>query len=637
VDDLYESLAWLPRPPADFRSRCTAVRDAAGPAGATLRALAAYALDENGLKRLAGVLEAARGAGRALEPLTPFRLGIIGNGTLKQLAPAFTGSAVRHGIALECVTAEYGQTLQEALAPDSAVNRTRPDAVLIALDYRGLPLSPDVADDEESAERAIGDTVAFVEALCAGFRRNASAPCILQTIACPPESLFGSFERSVRGTLRARIDETNRRLAVAAQAAGDAILDVAALAETVGTSSWFSPTQWNLGKFGFDGRFLPLYADHVARIVGALRGKARKCLVLDLDNTLWSGVIGDDGVAGIVLGQGDATGEAHLELQRAALALRARGVILAVSSKNEDDAARSPFRLHAEMLLREDHIAVFQANWSDKATNLAAIARELAIGTDSLVFVDDNPVERELVRTTLPEVAVPELPGDPALYARTLLAAGYFEAVSFSAEDRARAGYYQQNARRAALREQIADLDSYLASLRMTISFRPFDEAGRARIAQLINKSNQFNLTTRRYTETEVAATERDAALTLQVRLADAFDDNGMISVVICRSRSGTAWEIDTWLMSCRVLGRRVEQMVLREILLAARARGIERVVGVYRPTEKNRMVEDHYQRLGFTLVERGGDGTTVWEIDARTDVPEAPMTVERVEASPVA
>ena len=219
-------------------------------------------------------------------------------------------------------------------------------------------------------------------------------------------------------------------------APGDLLLDIAALAETVGLADWHSPPQWNMAKLPFADAFVPLYADHVARLVAALRGKSRKCLVLDLDNTVWGGVIGDDGLEGIRIAQGDPVGEAFLSLQQMALALRQRGIVLAVASKNNDETARLPFRQHPEMLLREDHIAVFQANWTDKPSNLKAIAEALSFGLDALVFVDDNPMERDLVRRTLPQVAVPELPDDPALYARTLAAAGYFEALGFSDEDR---------------------------------------------------------------------------------------------------------------------------------------------------------------------------------------------------------
>ncbi len=385
-----------------------------------------------------------------------------------------------------------------------------------------------------------------------------------------------------------------------------------------------------MGKFSFSDELIPLYSDHVARTLAAVRGKSRKVLVLDLDNTVWGGVIGDDGLDGINVAQGDARGEAHLAVQRLALDLRERGIVLAVSSKNTDEVAREPFLRHSEMLLKLDHIAVFQANWNDKATNMQAIAEELSLGLDSLVFLDDNPVERGLVRQLLPQVAVPELPDDPAYYARTLAAGGYFEAVTFATEDLKRAGFYQDNARRANLHKQVGGVDAYLKSLDMTITFRPFDTTGRARIVQLINKSNQFNLTTRRYTDPEIAEAETDPnVFTLQVRLADVFGDNGMISVVICRSGGPDVWEIDTWLMSCRVLGRKVEHMVLREILEHARAAGISKLVGTYKPTDRNNLVVEHYAKIGFTKMAEEESGQTYWELTVGGAEPEsAPMKV---------
>ncbi|HXN48850.1 MAG TPA: HAD-IIIC family phosphatase, partial [Bryobacteraceae bacterium] len=420
----------------------------------------------------------------------------------------------------------------------------------------------------------------------------------------------------------------------------DILFDVAGLAETVGSANWHSPREWNMAKLPFDHSFLPLYADHVCRILAAARGLSRRCLVLDLDNTLWGGVIGDDGLHGIHVGQGDPEGEAYLSFQRYIVLLRQRGVVLAVSSKNEDETARLPFRRHPDMLLREGDFAVFQANWNDKASNIQAIANTLALGLDSFVFVDDNPFERNRVREALPGVAVPEMPEDPAEYARTLSAAGYFEAVTFSQEDLKRAAYYTGNAQRATLERQSGDVNAYLASLEMEIDFRSFDQTSRSRITQLINKSNQFNLTTRRYTEADVAALEADPdVFTLQVRLRDKLGDNGMISVVICRRAEPVVWEIDTWLMSCRVLGRRVEEAVLLELLGHAKRQGTIKLRGVYRPTDRNKLVEEHYARLGFAPTGKGPDGSTVWELDvASASLEPPPLAVRRpgVEPPPV-
>jgi FkbH-like protein len=632
MTDLLESLAWLPPPPSDFVALCRSTLESPGDLGWRLQWLASHALDEIQLNQLAKQMARAHVAGHSLAPLTPFKLGLISNATTQFICPALVGTASRYGVALECIAAPFGQVAQQALLPDSEIKRGKPDAVLVALDFRGLPLRP-TPGDAAAAQATVTQALAHQRAICEGIKQNSKAICIVQTLARPPEPYFGSLDIVTPGTLRHLIDGVNRGMASSLAGTEDILLDVAGLAEAVGLAAWHSPIEWNLAKLPFAAAFLPLYADHVCRLIAALRGKSRRCLVLDLDNTLWSGVIGDDGIEGIIVGQGDATGEAHLAVQQAALCLRDRGIVLAVSSKNADEIARLPFQKHPEMLLREEHIAVFQANWNDKASNIKAIAEELSLGLDSIVFLDDNPVERGLVRRLLPQVAVPELPADPSLYARTLMLSGYFEAVTFSAEDRNRADFYRDNARRIASQKQIGDVDGYLTSLEMVITFRPFDDIGRARITQLINKSNQFNLTTRRYTEAEIRDIAQDPNYyTLQVSLTDIYGDNGMISVVIGQ-RHHNHWYIDTWLMSCRVLGRRVENAILLELLRAARQQGIQNIIGAYKPTARNKLVEDHYAKLGFTLLDRDEDGTVFWAFDvasASSRTTPIPMAVER-------
>jgi FkbH-like protein len=629
MNPLYSELQWLPRAPQDFSQVLKGVGDSGLSLGLELRALALHALDLNQLTKLSKCISRARSEGKSLEPLVPFRLAALSNSTIDFIVPALVASAARHGIALEVIQPSYDQVAQEALTPDSKVNSSKPDAVLFSLDYRALPLKLSLGDPEASFATVQG-VMGYFQALRNGIKSNSNAVCIFQTLAPPVESLFGSLDRALPGTMRNLIDAVNRALAEDVLGSGDVLLDVAGLAETVGLAEWHNTQLWNLGKFSFSDELIPLYGDHVARTIAAVRGKSGKVLVLDLDNTVWGGVIGDDGLEGIKIAQGDARGEAHLAVQRLALDLRKRGIILAVSSKNTDSVAREPFEKHPEMLLKLDHIAVFQANWNDKATNIQAIAEELSLGLDSMVFLDDNPAERGLVRKLLPQVNVPELPEDPAYYARTLAAAGYFESVAFAAEDLKRAGFYQDNARRASLQKQVGGVDAYLTSLDMTITFQPFDATGRARIVQLINKSNQYNLTTRRYTDPEVTEAENDPEVfTLQVRLSDIFGDNGMISVVICRRSEAGVWEIDTWLMSCRVLGRKVEFMVLREILQHARASGIHKLAGVYRPTDRNKLVVDHYAKLGFIKVCEEESGLTRWELAVESAEPEsAPMKI---------
>ena len=630
MNDIYANLSWLPEPPSNFAAECRSAVEGNGPVGAALMELAKYSLNVNQLTRLAKVLSAASQSQRTLDPLSPLRLGVVSNSTLDFIVPSLNASALRHGIALTCIQADYGQVLQEVLSPDSLLYRESLDAVLIAIDHRYLPLRS-AYGDAQAAATTVQDTISHFNSLRNAVRENSGAISILQTLALPSETLFGSFDSVLPGTQRQLLNSINKSLVESVYGTEDLVVDVASLADNIGLSRWHSPAQWNMAKLPFADEFVPVYADYVARVLAALRGKSRRCLILDLDNTLWGGVIGDDGLEGIKVAQGDATGEAYLSVQRMALALRDRGVVLAVSSKNNDEIARSALRDHPEMLLREEHLAVFQANWNDKATNIKAIAEELSLGLDAMVFLDDNPVERNLVRKLLPQVAVPELPSDPALYARTLSAAGFFESVTFSQEDAKRADFYQDNARRVSLQRQAENVDDYLASLNMQIIFQPFDKTGRSRIAQLVNKSNQYNLTTRRYTEAEIAQVEADPnCFTLQVRLTDIFGDNGMISVVICRETEPRVWEIDTWLMSCRVLGRGVQDMVLREILKHAEANGIDRLVGTYIPSARNQMVEDHYPLLGFESIDRQPDGSTRWSLQVLgAQVKKAPMSVK--------
>jgi FkbH-like protein len=631
MNALYSELRWLPRVPEEFSARLKALGNSAGPLGSELQALASHSLNLNQLTKLAKVIDKARSDSKALDALTPFRLAVLSNSTIDIVVPALVGSALRYGIALEVIQPLYDQIAQEALVKDSKVNSSKPDAVLLALDYRALPLKLSLGDAEVSSAIVQG-VIRYLMGLRNGIRTNSNAICIFQTFAPPAEVLFGSLDFALPGTLRYLITNINRELAGYVLSSGDVLLDVAGLAETVGLGEWHNPQLWNMAKFSFSDELIPLYADHVARTIAAIRGRSRKTLILDLDNTVWGGVIGDDGLGGIKVAQGDACGEAHLAVQRLALDLRQRGVMLAVCSKNTDEVAREPFEKHPEMLLKLEHIAVFQANWNDKATNIQAIAEELSIGLDALVLLDDNPVERGLVRELLPQVAVPELPEDPAYYARTLAAGGYFEVVAFVSEDLQRASFYQGNAKRASLQKRHGGVDDYLASLHMAIFFLPFDAAGRSRIVQLINKSNQYNLTTRRYTDLEVTKAENDPEVfAMQVRLADIFGDNGMISVVICRPAEPAVWEIDTWLMSCRVLGRKVEYMVLREILYHARAAGIHSLIGTYKPTDRNKLVVDHYAKLGFTKVEEEESGSTRWKLVVEGATPDsAPMKIIR-------
>ena len=321
---------------------------------------------------------------------------------------------------------------------------------------------------------------------------------------------------------------------------------------------------------------------------------------------------------GIVLGEGNAIGEAYKAFQTYARNLARRGVILAVCSKNDESNAKLPFTSHPEMVLKLDDIACFVANWADKATNLRVIASSLNISLDSLVFVDDNPFERNIVRRELPMVMVPELPEDPSLYVRCVADAGYFELAQITEEDFTRSQQYQANLKRQEAMNAATDLKGYLTSLRMKLVYGFFDEVNLVRVTQLINKTNQFNLTTRRYSEDDIrriSATED--SITLSLRLIDEFGDNGIIAVVIAMpSERRGSLEIDTWLMSCRVLGRQIEQATLNILADQAIKSGAKTLVGKYLPTTKNGMVADHYKSRGFSLLQEAADGASTWMLD---------------------
>jgi FkbH-like protein len=595
-------LPWLPRPAADFKARMAALQLL--PVSQWEMPLVGLAQEAIGLSQAIAISRAVRrmnGEG-AVKNLTPFKLGVLSNGTTDFVVPFLEATALRHGIALDVVTVPFGQVLQSALDPNSPIHAAQPDAVLLALDHRALPFRLDAQGQwpPYGANAALRELDDIRDAI----RSHSGATCLMQSVAAPWAPLFGNMDASLAGSARATYASFNEGLAKRAGESADVLIDVEVLAHAVGLNEWHNDRDWHLGKLPFSRHGLPIYAEVVLRAIGAMRGKARKCLVLDLDNTVWGGVIGDDGLDGIAIDQGDARGEAYRAVQSAALDLRKRGIVLAVCSKNDIDVAKQPFREHPGMLLKESDIAVFMANWEDKASNLERIAQRLDIGLDALVLLDDNPAERLQVRQALPQVAVPELGEDPSNFVRTLLQAGYFESVAFTAEDLARAEQYQGNANRAELQAGSRDLGDFLRSLDMQIQFAAFQPIGRKRVAQLINKTNQFNLTTRRYTEAQIADMEESSTVfTLQVGLIDRFGDNGMIGVVICHRRP-EEWEIDSWLMSCRVLNRKVEEAVCNRLAREAHAAGSRRLIGIYRPTSRNQMVASLFERLGFARID---------------------------------
>jgi len=619
--NLFENLSWLPKPPENFSQRLSKALN-----GDDLKGLAKFALDDNQLNRLYKKTSSIKKNRINLKTLTPMKVGLISNSTTKLIVPALIASALRYGIILEVIEAEYNQVAQEAFSEYSILKDHKLNAVLLSIDYHGLPILP-TPGNKEAADKSVQDCLGYIKSLLISLKSKTKSSIIFQNIAVNVEKISGSVEARLPGTLPWLINRINIELDNLVSE-DYFIFDIAGLASNVGQSNWHDPRLWHMAKLPFSEKYIPIYSDYFCRILSAKLGGMRRCIVLDLDNTLWGGVIGDDGIEGIHIGNGNALGESFLHLQKILLQLRERGVVLAVSSKNEDLTARQPFREHPDMLLREEHIAVFQANWTDKASNIIAIAKTLSLGLDSIVFLDDNPAERMQVRNELPEVAVPELPTEPALYARTLIAAGYFESIALSSEDLKRADFYQDNAKRVQILNQSSDMESYLNSLDMHMQLTQFDAIGRFRICQLINKSNQFNLTTKRYSEIDIKKFEKDDAFyTRQICLKDKFGDNGMISVIICE-KDTNFWKIDTWLMSCRVLGRGVEIAALNDIILNAKKNGVNILTGEYISTPRNVIVKDHYKKLGFTKTSVHKEIET-WSLDIKDyESPNLPITI---------
>ena len=548
------------------------------------------------------------------------RLALLGSSTMAHLHAAIRVAGLRRGLWISIYENDYGQYWQELSDPGSPLYAFRPNAVLFALDPYHLTAGLGAATSEAEAVEHAAEWRDRLRQCWSLAREAFRCPVLHQTPLPVHSALLGNNEHRLPGSPYDFILRFNRDLRALADAEG---VDVAALDAQVGRDglrAWHDPALWHRAKQEVSPAAAPTYGELVARLLAAKQGRSAKCLVMDLDNTLWGGVIGDDGLEGLVLGQGSALGEAFVAFQHYARELSRRGVILAVCSKNDEANALEPFDQHPEMVLKRDDIASFVANWDDKPANLRAIAEELSIGLDSLVLIDDNPFERELVRRELPMVMVPEVGDDPATFAQTLADAGYFEVVAVTADDRARGGQYQENRRRERLKASATDLDSYLRGLEMELIWRPFEGVGLQRTVQLINKTNQFNLTTRRYSEEDVLAVMDDPrAFGLQLRLIDRFGDNGVIAIVIGRLQEDEDLVIDTWLMSCRVLGRQVEPTTLNLVAAASKRLGARRLLADYIPTQKNGMVREHYVKLGFAPLDGCVDGSSRHVLDLMT------------------
>lgn len=508
------------------------------------------------------------------------------------------------GIDADIYEGEYNGIAMDVLDSSSALYAFSPDVVIILPDYRDIKEYPLLLDDESADRRCDGFVKNYTE-IWKQLTLHIPAVTVMQgNFVIPLESPLGNLEANYRFSRRSFIRMINDRL-LEAKPENVILADVDNLASIVGKKVWFDFSQYFLTKMPCRLECLYDLTELFAKQVIALKGKIRKCLVLDLDNTLWGGVVSEEGYAGINLDPNNAVGESFLAFQQYLLCLKERGVILAVCSKNDEAVAKEPFEKNRNMKLKLTDIACFVANWEDKASNIRRIAKELNIGLDSMVFFDDNPAEREIVRSFLPMVEVIDVPQDSSEYVQALDGASAFEWLQITKEDVARNQSYIAESWRKELAENYVNYDEYLKALEMRARIGCISHDQMGRFSQLINKSNQFNLRTRRYTEANIASFMNDAdKRCLFAELSDKFSDYGLISCVILTKCVDVCF-IDTWVMSCRVLKRGLEYLMFDRILQTAREWQCSRIIGEYIPTAKNNMVNGLYKTLGF--MECGG------------------------------
>jgi FkbH-like protein len=607
---------------------------AAGAAPAAARALARLWHEDPG-PSTAGFVVSRFERVRDRLALVPHRLAVLRSFTAEPAVPLLRAAAFAAGIDLTVQVGDFNAYAQELLDPAGALYSFRPDSVILAVQTRDV--APELWDGYEAddARAAVGRVVAGFESWVGAFRSNSPANLIVHTLELPPVPGQGVLDYQGADGQAAAIRRVNQELGrVARQHGGVYLLDYDGLVARHGRDRWHDERKWLTMRMPLTGEALGRLAAEWVRFLRPLTGRVCKVLVTDLDNTLWGGVIGEDGVDGIKVGA-DYPGAAFCALQRAILDLRHRGVILAVCSKNNEADALHALRAHPGMLLRPEHFAATRINWADKAQNLREIAAELNVGLDSLAFLDDNPAERERVRGELPEVTVIDLPDDPMGCAAALRDSPVFERLTVSAEDRERGRYYAEQRQREGLRGGASSLKDFYHSLQQVVTVGPVGPETLARAAQLTQKTNQFNLTTHRYTEQQLAGLgARPGWEVHRVHVRDRFGDNGLVGVAVTGDDGGVC-EIDALLLSCRVIGRTVETAVLAFLADRARERGCRELRGWFLPTRKNAPARDFYANHGFRPVEQRGGGT-LWALDLSAERPACPEWITLVTQEPV-
>ena len=533
--------------------------------------------------------------------LEPLKLALLGDSATQFLAQALRGAGYNQQLDINVYNADFDQVDRQILDLSSELYKFQPDIILIF--EAGHKLLQKFNKTEAGIRTAFAENqISRIRHLVDTLQNNLKTKVIYFNYAEEDDRVFGNFANKVPSSFIFQQRKINYLLAEhAATRASLYIFDMSTIQGKMGRELLFSPAIYTTSEMVLSIDALPVVAESVVQMIAAFQGKFKKCLILDLDNLVWGGVIGDDGLDNIQIGT-LGIGKAFTEFQYWVKKLRQRGIIVCVCSKNTDSVAKEPFEKHPDMVLRLKDIAVFVANWDNKADNINRIQQILNIGFDSMVFLDDNPFERNMVRQNIPDITVPELPEDPAEYLEYLYTLNLFETASYSSEDANRTEKYQKESERVVAQASFANENDFLKSLHMLSDVKSFNSFSIPRVAQLSQRSNQFNLRTVRYTEEDIkriAASEH--YITFSFTLEDKFGDNGLICAIILEEQQPKALFIDTWLMSCRVLKRGMENFVLNTIVDYARAKGYQTIVGEYLPTVKNALAKDLYANLGFT------------------------------------
>jgi FkbH-like protein len=542
------------------------------------------------------------------EHLPEVRIAILRNIVIEPIAPYLKVLCSRFGLRLSLQLRNYDNLQEDVFNAASPLYEFTPDIIVLAL--RLQLLAPRMVLGYTSLTAAESHELSLtvlerVQDLVQAIRKRSPAVILVHNFERPCWPAYGILDAQWTHGQQAAVVRLNQGLAERFQSVGRAfVVDLDGVLSRLGYDHAIDDRYWHVGRAPYRPPLLEQLSREYARFSAALKGKAKKCLVLDCDNTLWGGIVGEDGINGIHLGT-DYPGSAYLEFQHAVLDLYNRGILLALNSKNNERDVLEVLERHPASLLKPTHFVAKRINWTDKATNLREIASELRIGTDSLVFLDDSPAECAYVRGMLPEVEVVQMPADPTSYRRVLESLGWFDTLALTEEDKKRSGLYQQEIQRQRLRQESNSIEDYLRSLEMRMHIALADDYSIPRIAQLTQKTNQFNVTTKRYTEQNIGLMNDDPMVDVfYASVQDRFSDNGIIAVAIVRYENDLA-AIDTFLMSCRVIGRGIEQTLLATILQAARDRNCRTVQGEYIATAKNEPVKNLFAQNGFTPVEQ--------------------------------